>query len=163
MRLIYSVMTNADLIEAKHAGLIMEGWTDARLHFLPQIGYIARDESGKIQGVGCVMWIGRGKSGKAVGSFSITDEFRAGRAAGLAFRRAVEVIDLALMTTPKIFAIPDPNIERSKPFMERLGFVEEGREWVRYGRGYIGSNHHRVVRAGAISNADGNGDRAPAG
>jgi RimJ/RimL family protein N-acetyltransferase len=166
MKITYSVLTNEGLIEAHRAGMIMDDWTDARLHFLPQIGYIARDEHGKIQGVGCVAWIGRGKSGKAVGAFSITDAFRRERAAGLVLRRAIEVIELALMTTPKIFAVPDPDIERSRPFMKRLGFIEEGREWVCYGAGY--SNDHLsgdgrgVVCTDEISNADGNGGRAPA-
>lgn len=158
MRINFSVMTNADLIDAWRAGMIMDDWTEARLHFLPQIGYIARDDHGKIQGVGCVVWIGRGKSGKAVGAFSITDEFRRERAAGLVLRRAIEVIDLALLTTPKIFAMPDPDIEKAKPFMQRLGFVEEGREWVRYGSsGHLGSDGRGVVRADAVSNPNGNG------
>ena len=166
MRVTYSVMTNADLIEAWRAGMIMDDWTEARLHFLPQIGYIARDDSGKIQGVGCVAWIGRGKSGKAVGAFSITDEFRQERAARLVLRRAIEVIELALLTTPKIFAMPDPDIDKSQPFMRRLGFVEEGREWVRYASNpddRVGSDGGGIVRSDAISNADGNGGRSPAG
>lgn len=166
MRVTYSVMTNADLIEAKRAGMAMDDWTDARLHYLPLLGYIARDEAGKIQGMGCVAWIGRGKSGKAVGIFSITDEFRRERAARLVFRRAVEVIDLVLLTTPKIFAQPDPNIASAEPFMRRLGFVNEGKEWVRYGAGYPGnhlsSDGGRVVRTDALPSADGNGGRAPA-
>ena len=167
MKITYSVMTNDDLIEARHAGMIMDDWTDARLHFLPQIGYIARDERGKIQGVGCVAWIGRGKSGKAVGAFSITDAFKRERAAGLVLRRAIEVIELALMTTPKIFAMPDPDIERARPFMQRLGFVEEGKEWVRYGAGYssdhLSGDGRGVVCTDEIPNADGDGGRSPAG
>lgn len=166
MKINYSVMTNADLVEAKHAGMAMDDWTDARLHFLPHIGYVVRDEAGKLQGIGCVLWIGRGKSGKAVGIFSITDELRRERAASLVFRRAIEVLDLALMTTPKIFAQPDPDIALAEPFMRRLGFVNEGREWVRYAGDpddHLGGDGSGVVRSDEISNANGNGCSEAAG
>jgi hypothetical protein len=163
---IYSVMTSADLIEAKRAGMGMDDWTEARLHFLPHLGYVVRDEAGKLHGVGCVLWIGRGKSGKAVGMFSLTNEFRRERAARLVFRRAVEVIELALLTTPKIFAQPDPDIAEAEGFMTRLGFVNEGREWVRYGGSYpsnsLSSDSRGVVRADEVPSSDGDGSRAPA-
>jgi CBS domain-containing protein len=163
-------MTSEDLIAAKHAGMAMEGWPDARLHYLPHIGYIARDETGKIQAVGCVAWIGRSaKSGKAVGIFSITDEFRRERAAALAYRRCIEVIDLALLITPKIFAEPDRDIEKAEPFMRRLGFAPEGKEWVRHAGtsirrdGIHGRGGSGLVCDGSLPVADGDGHRAPAG
>ena len=160
MAVTFSVLTNADLIEARNLGMAMDGWTDARLHFLPALGYVARAEDGRLVGIGCVAWVGKGKSGKAVGILSLSEDFRQSSAARWLFRRAAEVIDLALLTSPKVFATPDESIKAAIPFLERLGFVCIGREWVRHASDpddRFSRDSRRIVRDDAVSVADGNG------
>ena len=123
MKLTYHDATSESLIEARAAGLAMNDWSPGRLHYLPVMGYFGRDETGKMQGIGCVIWIGKGINRKAVGVFSITDELRGDPAVRWIFKRAVEVIRTVHLVTPRIYAAPDPEIEKAIPFMQRLGFV----------------------------------------
>lgn len=116
-----------------------EDWSNAKLYWLPMLGYAAF-LGADLVGVGAVYWIGSKSAGRAMGCFALDEKFRADRRSRWVHRRAVEILTLADIEIPKIYADLDNDIPKAREFMERLGFVQEGGEWVRYGRSNSGSS-----------------------
>jgi hypothetical protein len=137
VKITFTKATHLDLIEARDAGLGWDDWSDARLYYLPILGYVARDEAGKMQGIGVVAWFGDQSKGIALGCFHLTEEFRQSPAARWVHRRAIFVIETMLLMTPKIYATLDPEIPNAEKWLRALGFQPEGDEWVRYRDGVV--------------------------
>jgi len=147
MRVRYEPATYEDLIEARELGWGgWEDWSVARLRYLPLLGYAARDEADALQGVGCVAWIGSRSDGMALGTFAITEEFRASPHSRWVHRRALEVLSVAHRAAPLIYAQLDTDIPQAREFIERLGFVDIGEWWVRDAGDPGSAESSRLVR-----------------
>lgn len=159
MKISFEWATENDMIEARDIGFGWDGWSDGRLKCLPILGYVARDEAGSMQGIGVVAWIGPTHTGYAVGSFYMTEEFRRHPSAPMVHRRALIVIERVLNNiTDRIVAQPDPKIPNAAAWLKRLGFVDEGEDWVRYkhansGNGSISSGDGGIVHDAARTRA----------
>lgn len=163
VKIAYSNATHLDMIEARDLGLGWDGWSNARLYYLPILGYVARDEAGGMQGIGVVALIEGRMDGFAIGCFHITEKFRLHPSSRWVHRKALFVIDTMLLMTPRIYATADPEIPGAERWLRRLGFEPHGEdEWLR-SRNVVRSNindHHgdnvggqrlRVVHDGALS------------
>lgn len=144
---MYEVLTVAHLLEAQRRWGVLKGWAEVRLKYLPFVGYAVRDENGDLAGVGYVAWIGPRFGGKAVGCFHITEAYRANPRSRWVHRRALEVLQIVHSECPVIFAEADENIPKSREFLQRLGFVEQNGEWVRYDVCDTAGDASRIVPA----------------
>lgn len=118
--------------------------SDARLRFLPMIGYAIRNEDGRLVAAGGVVWFGR----HAEGVFALTEDFRAdSNRSRWVHRAAVEVLGLAHRIAPVIHARVDDNIPSARRWMERLGFKpsEDGGEYWEHGVHSANAGIGRVV------------------
>lgn len=149
MKFIVEPITYHHLIEARDLGWGgWEKWGDAYLRYLPMVGYAARSSDGALIGVGCVVWIGKPSTGRAIGCFAITEEFRANPRSRWVHRLAIEVLELAHEATPVIYADVDKDIPNAVEFLARLGFVEENGEWIkRHGIYDSRSSGSRIFRS----------------
>lgn len=159
VKVFHEPTTNEDLIEAQKLGLGWVGWSPAMLHFLPTLGYTGRDENGVMQGIGCIVWVGRGETKKAIGAFMVTDAFRRDPAFPLIYRRALEILQIALLQSPRVYAEPGPESEHAESFLHSLGFVPQvdSKEWVCDGsvcwRNRRGRGGDRILRGAASDSA----------
>lgn len=125
-----------------------EDWTEARLYYLPMLGYAAFLGE-ELVGIGAVYWMGKPTTGRAVAGFALDPQFREDRRSRWVHRRAIEVLALAHREMPVIYAEADKDIPKAQGFMERLGFrPDKDGEWVHDGRGSnSNSSISGVVRA----------------
>jgi len=142
----YSPLHWSHLVEAAKLGWGgWEKWTPARLRFMPMVGYIARNDAGELIGFGGVVWSGP----KAIACLHLTPAFLAEPRSRWVHRQAVEVLSLAHRVAPVIEAIADPEIPRSREFMQRLGFEpSDGEIWLHGSSNPDGAPASRVVRDG---------------
>jgi len=83
------------LIEARALGWGgWDEWSEARLRYLPMLGYAAR-RGDALVGVGCVVWLGTMSAGRAIGCFALTENFRKSKHSRWVLRQAIEVLALA--------------------------------------------------------------------
>lgn len=134
-----------------------EKWSDARLRYLPMLGYAARNDAGDLIGVGGIFWIGK----TAHACLALTPEFVAHPRSRWVHRQALEVISLAHRLSPVIVADADLTVRRSQEFLERLGFkTEDGEHWTHgvYGAGSAGGGLIRDEQCLVDRVAGGSGD-----
>lgn len=141
MKVTYHNATHLDMIEARDLGFGWDGWSNARLYYLPILGYVARDDLGDMKGIGVVALLEGRRDGIALGCFHLTEDFRKHPSSRWVHRRALFVIDTMLLMSSKIYATADPEIPGAVAWLRRLGFEHLGDdEWVRSSRDVLRSD-----------------------
>lgn len=150
-----------DVIEARALGWGgWDGWSEARLRYLPLLGYAVRRDGRDLVGIGCIAWIGDQSTGHAIGCFSITEEYRQDPRSRWVHRRALEVLALAHEVTPVVYAHLDQEIPNARAFIERLGFREIEGDWI-HGVGDSSSQGGGLIHHGELGLAGDGGDERP--
>ncbi|NBW07956.1 MAG: hypothetical protein EBR82_08010 [Caulobacteraceae bacterium] len=102
-----------------------DAWSDGQLVRLPMTGFVRRS-AGAIEAIGGVIWF----AGRPTGNFAMTDAFRASSRSRWVHRYAVQVLEAVQRFEPVIYATAD-DFPAAAQWLERLGFVRSGGEWIR--------------------------------